>query len=107
MMSQLPNYSKIHQPFFVMNVTINTIAPIMTKKISDRITVIFFTQRNPMPCDFGVILIVPEIGLGGEITSKLLKLLLLLQVQQQKGKTLRIIDSEGMREIKRDGLGRI
>lgn len=49
----------------------------------------------------------PEIGLDGEITSKLLKLLLLPQVQQEKGTTLGIIDSEGMREIKRDGLGRI
>lgn len=38
---------------------------------------------------------------GKDITRKLL-----LRVQQEKG-TLGVIDSEGMKEIKRDGLGKI
>lgn len=61
-----------------MNVRINTVATIITKNTSDKITIIFFTYRNSMPPDLGVILVVPEIGLDGEITSKFCKLLLLL-----------------------------
>lgn len=49
----------------------------------------------------------PVASLDGEITSKQRKLILLPQVQQEKGETLGIIDSDGRREIKRDGLGSI
>lgn len=43
----------------------------------------------------------------GEVTSKKYKLILLPYVWQEQGETLGIIDSDGMREIKRDGLGNI
>lgn len=43
----------------------------------------------------------------GEVTSKKYILILLPYVWQEQGETLGIIDSDGMREIKRDGLGNI